>query len=209
MAPKMLDYLHTYFFPEIPDSDKKYEMMFEKIVLETAEMVALWQAYGFCHGVLNTDNMSILGLTIDYGPFGWMEHFDPDHICNNSDMERGRYRYKAQGDICEWNLRRLAEALDPVLNRMASNDLIDRLYKKTFDSCYRTKMAQRLGLLLTRAPEGGNIDLGTKLLRIDPTQEFRALMSAENEIIDELYTLMAETGVDFNDTFRVLARANP
>lgn len=78
--------------------------------------------------MLNTDNMSILGLTIDYGPFGWMEHFDPDHICNNSDLERGRYRYKAQAEICAWNLHRLADALDPLLNRMVSNELIEQLY---------------------------------------------------------------------------------
>ena len=65
----------------------KYRLMFEKIVKDTAELVAKWQCYGFCHGVLNTDNMSVLGITIDYGPYGWMEHFDPDHICNNSDND--------------------------------------------------------------------------------------------------------------------------
>ena len=89
----MLDYLHQNFFSEIPKGDETYEIMFEKIVVETARTVALWQAYGFCHGVLNTDNMSILGLTIDYGPYAWMEHFDPDFICNRSDREGGRYRY--------------------------------------------------------------------------------------------------------------------
>ena len=209
MAPKMLNYLHKYFFPEIPDDDKKYELMFERIVLDTAETAALWQAYGFCHGVLNTDNMSILGLTIDYGPFGWMEHFDPDHICNNSDMERGRYRYKAQPEICEWNLQRLADALHPILDKGVSHDLIKNLYKTTQERHYRVKMAQRLGILLTRAPEGGPIDLGSRLLRVDPTQEFRELLDAEKEVIEELYTAMAETGADFNDTFRVLARANP
>ena len=77
-------------------------------------MVALWQCYGFCHGVLNTDNMSMLGLTIDYGPYGFMDQFDPKHICNHSDNE-GRYRYEAQPEICKWNLGKLAEALDPIL----------------------------------------------------------------------------------------------
>ena len=96
----MLDYLLENFYPEIPNDASKYKSLFEKVVTETAELAALWQAYGFCHGVLNTDNMSVLGLTIDYGPFGWMEHFDPDYICNNSDLESGRYRYRAQGDVC-------------------------------------------------------------------------------------------------------------
>ena len=73
--------------------------MFEKIVRDNAELVALWQCYGFCHGALNTDNMSILGLTIDYGPYAWMEHFEPHFICNHEDHEdrqngqHGRYRY--------------------------------------------------------------------------------------------------------------------
>ena len=73
---------------------EKYWMMFEELANRTIKMVALWQSVGFCHGVINTDNMSILGLTIDYGPFGFMEHFDPKFICNHSDNE-GRYRYEA------------------------------------------------------------------------------------------------------------------
>ncbi len=81
--------------------------MFEEIVSRTAKTVALWQCYGFCHGVLNTDNISILGLTIDYGPYAFMEHFDPAYICNHSDHE-GRYRYEAQPEICHWNLEMLA-----------------------------------------------------------------------------------------------------
>lgn len=72
----------------------RVQAMFEEIVKSTAKMVALWQCYGFCHGVLNTDNMSVLGLTIDYGPYGFLEHYDPNFICNHSDNE-GRYRYAA------------------------------------------------------------------------------------------------------------------
>ena len=68
--------------------------MFEEIVKSTAKTVALWQCFGFCHGVLNTDNMSMLGLTIDYGPYGFLENYDPKFICNHSDNE-GRYRYEA------------------------------------------------------------------------------------------------------------------
>jgi len=79
-------------------------MMFEELTNRTIKMVALWQSVGFCHGVMNTDNMSILGLTIDYGPYGFMEHFDPKYICNHSDND-GRYRYEAQPEICLYNLK--------------------------------------------------------------------------------------------------------
>ena len=101
----MLDYVIENFYPNIaesfPSTDSgsesqkmRTQVMYEELVKSTAKMVAMWQCYGFCHGVLNTDNMSVLGLTIDYGPYGFMEHFDPKHICNHSD-EHGRYRYEA------------------------------------------------------------------------------------------------------------------
>jgi uncharacterized protein YdiU (UPF0061 family) len=79
----------------------------------TADMVAHWQAVGFCHGVMNTDNMSILGLTIDYGPFGFLDAFDANHICNHSDQQ-GRYAYSQQPQIAFWNLHCLAQALLPL-----------------------------------------------------------------------------------------------
>lgn len=117
----MLDYLQKHFFQDIvcdgseESVEESRKLMFGKIVKDTAELVALWQCYGFCHGVLNTDNMSILGLTIDYGPYAWMEHFDPEFVCNHSD-KNGRYRYLAQPEACKWNLERLCEALDPAVD---------------------------------------------------------------------------------------------
>ena len=85
--------------------------------------------------------MSLLGLTIDYGPFAWMEHFDPDFICNHSDQDGGRYRYKAQGDICKWNLFKLSEALESILDTKVSRKLIEELYDETFEKVYNEKMA--------------------------------------------------------------------
>lgn len=95
MMPPMLDYVMDNFYPEIAQlqMDNKYELMYEEIALRTAKLAAKWQSVGFCHGVLNTDNMSILGLTIDYGPFGFLDYFNPKHICNHSDND-GRYRYE-------------------------------------------------------------------------------------------------------------------
>jgi uncharacterized protein YdiU (UPF0061 family) len=104
MMPNMLDYVLDNFYPEITVKGKEgYTQMFETVVTRTAKLAAYWQTVGFCHGVLNTDNMSIIGLTIDYGPFGFMEHFDAKYACNHSDNE-GRYRYEAQPEICLWNL---------------------------------------------------------------------------------------------------------
>ncbi len=87
-----------------------YKTFLEDVTSRTASLVAHWQAVGFCHGVLNTDNMSIRGLTLDYGPFGFLDYFDNDHICNGSDHD-GRYDYKSQPDICLWNCEKLAEAV--------------------------------------------------------------------------------------------------
>ena len=125
MLVPMINYLVENFYPAIADTfsaeqvDMRAKVMFEELVKSTATMVATWQCVGFCHGVLNTDNMSLLGLTIDYGPYGFMDNFDPKHICNHSD-DKGRYRYEAQPEICKWNLGKLAEALDPVLPKQQS-----------------------------------------------------------------------------------------
>ena len=97
------------------DSHTKYQKVFEEIVKRTAKLVSEWQCVGFVHGVLNTDNMSIAGLTIDYGPYGFLDRYDPYHIFNGSDTG-GRYSYVNQADICEWNCKKLAEILEPLLN---------------------------------------------------------------------------------------------
>lgn len=102
-------------------------------------MVALWQCYGFCHGVLNTDNLSILGLTIDYGPYAFMEHFKPDFICNYSDKE-GRYSYENQPAMVKWDLLRLAEALDPYVDQKASHEYIEKEFDTLFSSTYLVTM---------------------------------------------------------------------
>ena len=118
----------------------RVKVMYEEIVKSTAKMVALWQCYGFCHGVLNTDNMSMMGLTIDYGPYGFLEHYDPKFICNHSD-DQGRYRYEAQPEICKWNLGKLAEALDPVLNLDEAKAFLDENYWVFYNEVYQTRIA--------------------------------------------------------------------
>lgn len=101
------------------------ERFFKEVVRRTAETAAHWQCVGFCHGVLNTDNMSILGLTIDYGPFGFLDLYDPNFICNGSDHD-GRYKYSAQPEVCKWCVQSsrplwltLQEPRDPVASAEA------------------------------------------------------------------------------------------
>jgi len=104
--------------------------------------------------------MSIKGLTIDYGPFAWMENFDPDFICNHSDKDRGRYRYKAQPEMCKWNLGKLAEALDPIVDLEFTSNFIRENFDSKYQEVYETKMGQKLGLILTKSPESNEL-IGT------------------------------------------------
>ena len=102
----LADYVIDRHFPDWANSEEKYYLMLENCVLKTAKMIAQWQSVGFNHGVMNTDNMSILGDTIDYGPFGFLDNYDPEHICNHSDTN-GRYSFKNQPSIGLWNLNAL------------------------------------------------------------------------------------------------------
>ena len=112
----LADYVIDRHFPDWADSEEKYYLMLENCVLKTAKMIAQWQSVGFNHGVMNTDNMSILGDTIDYGPFGFLDNYDPEHICNHSDTN-GRYSFKNQPSIGLWNLNALATALTSLIEQ--------------------------------------------------------------------------------------------
>ncbi len=108
LVKTLADFVIEGHFPELVG--QPYEEWFRDIVRRTAHLIASWQAVGFAHGVMNTDNMSILGLTLDYGPYGFLESFDPGFICNHSD-EGGRYSFERQPEIAKWNLWALANAL--------------------------------------------------------------------------------------------------
>jgi uncharacterized protein YdiU (UPF0061 family) len=109
----LADYVIDRFYPASRSEPQPYLALLRELARRTAELMADWQAVGFCHGVMNTDNMSILGLTLDYGPFGFLDGFDANHICNHSDTG-GRYAYAQQPQIGYWNLFCLAQALLPL-----------------------------------------------------------------------------------------------
>ena len=117
----LADYVIARHYPHLVDAADKYPRFLREVVLNTARLMAHWQAIGFAHGVMNTDNMSILGLTLDYGPFGFLDTYDPGFICNHSD-ETGRYAFKQQPDIGAWNLTRLAQALTPLMEIDAAKE---------------------------------------------------------------------------------------
>ncbi|KAE8281626.1 hypothetical protein D5F01_LYC20620 [Larimichthys crocea] len=180
---QLLDYVIETFYPCIQKthSNRKDRNMafFREVMSRTAKLVAQWQCVGFCHGVLNTDNMSILGLTLDYGPFGFMDRFDPDFVCNTSD-KRGRYSYRAQPSMCRWNLARLAEALGSELDATQAGVVLDA-FVPTYEAFYLAIMRKKLGLVRREDAE-------------------------DSELISDLLRLMHDTGADFTNTFRLLSR---
>lgn len=143
----LADYTIQYFYPQITISGKeKYLQFYKEVVNRTVEMVLHWQRVGFVHGVMNTDNMSILGLTIDYGPYGWLEDYDPDWTPNTTDAEGRRYRFRNQPDIALWNLVQLGNALYPLIEDIASMEQVLNSYSQQFDSQFPIIQQQKLGL---------------------------------------------------------------
>jgi len=143
----LADYTIHYFYPQITASGKeKYLQFYQEVVNRTVEMVLHWQRVGFVHGVMNTDNMSILGLTIDYGPYGWLEDYDPDWTPNTTDAEGRRYRFRNQPDIALWNLVQLGNALYPLIEDIAPMEEVLNSYSKQFDSQFPIIQQQKLGL---------------------------------------------------------------
>lgn len=122
-----------------------YAALLDVVQERTASLMAQWQAVGFCHGVMNTDNMSLLGLTIDYGPFQFMDGFDPSHICNHSDTQ-GRYAYARQPNIAYWNLYALAQALMPLIGDEDLTEQVLEGYKTLFPRLLGDAMRAKLGL---------------------------------------------------------------
>ncbi|XP_060077321.1 protein adenylyltransferase SelO, mitochondrial-like [Ylistrum balloti] len=181
---QMLDYTVETFYTEIwdrlkEDKQKMYLEFFREVVKRTGRLVAEWQCVGWCHGVLNTDNMSICGVTIDYGPYGFMDRYDPDFICNASD-DGGRYTYQKQPEICKWNCQKLAEAIQEAIPLSETEKELG-IFDEEFSRHYTQKMRKKLGLLKTELQEDGLL-------------------------VEKLLETMKTTGADFTNTFRCLSR---
>lgn len=187
----LTDYVIDRHFPQLRDTPmgesagphQAVLRMLREVSRRTASMVADWQTAGFCHGVMNTDNMSILGLTIDYGPFGFMDGFRANHICNHSDTH-GRYAWNVQPAVAHWNLYRLGGVfLGLGLEEEALRDALSG-YQSDFLDAYRDNLCRKLGLQAWHAEDEDLVDSWWRLLheqRADFTLAFRRLASVDQD----------------------------
>ncbi len=180
---KLMDFTLTRHFPDCASQTEPHKALLKAITLRTARMVALWQVYGFVHGVMNTDNMSIHGITFDYGPFAFMEQFKSDAVFNHSDHE-GRYAFDRQPGIALWNLNALAYAFS---RYMSIDDIKDCLtqFEPAFLAVYRQTMLARIGLDNDKEHEACLNQWLAMLAQnpIDYTQSFRWLASTDYDTL--------------------------
>ena len=196
---KLIDYTIRFDFPEMDlpvDSTNQFSNesileWFQEVCKRTAMMVVEWMRVGFVHGVMNTDNMSILGLTIDYGPYGWLENYDPDWTPNTTDANGRRYRYGNQPQVALWNLVQLANALYPLIKESSPLETALKSYQETYDRYNQSMLASKLGLKEFSPKTDGKLaeDLFQLLSKVetDMTIFFRklALVQKTQNFLDE------------------------
>jgi uncharacterized protein YdiU (UPF0061 family) len=177
----LADYVIKRFYPELLAEENPYKALLQEVTRRTAHMIAHWQAAGFMHGVMNTDNMSILGLTLDYGPFGFMEAFDSQHICNHTDQQ-GRYSYAMQPQIGHWNCYALGQAMLPLIGEVEAAQAALDVYQPEFAAKIDELLHAKLGLTAS-----------------DQHAE------ADRALFDGMFSLMQANSVDFTLFFRRLS----
>jgi len=140
----LADHVIQHHFPTLIQQENPYLGLFESVLKSTTRLMAQWQTIGFAHGVMNTDNMSILGDTFDYGPYAFLDDYIPSYICNHSDHQ-GRYAFNQQPNIANWNLAVLAQALLPLCDKQSLINILET-YSDEFQSAFIGIMAKKLGL---------------------------------------------------------------
>ncbi|CUW15182.1 Uncharacterised protein [Serratia grimesii] len=175
---QLADFVIARHWPQFQDQSDGYLLWFTDVVERTARLIAHWQTVGFAHGVMNTDNMSILGITIDYGPYGFLDDYQPDYICNHSDHQ-GRYAFDNQPAVALWNLHRLAQTLSGL---MSTEQLQMALaaYEPALMRAYGEQMRAKLG--------------------------FFTQSQQDNDLLTGLLSMMAQEGRDYSRTFRLLSQ---
>jgi uncharacterized protein YdiU (UPF0061 family) len=181
----LADYTIKSHFSHLGNPCKEvYLKFFQEITNKTLEMIIHWQRVGFVHGVMNTDNMSILGLTIDYGPYGWLEGFDFGWTPNTTDKQHKRYRFGNQPTIGLWNLYQLANALYPLIDETAPLEEILEGYKSNFEKKSQDMMRAKLGLILAKETDINliqSLEDNLQAIETDMTIFFRLLSSFKKE----------------------------
>ncbi len=175
------DFPHLLPVGDHPIDADIYQQWFTEICIATAQLIAHWMRVGFVHGVMNTDNMSICSLTIDYGPYGWLEGYDPDWTPNTTDAQGRRYRYGNQPRIALWNLTQLANAIYPLINSVEPLQAALEQYRVEYERCVQRDLANKLGLH-----------------KFDPEQD--------QQLMDELFTVLQTAEIDMTIFYRQLAQ---
>ena len=183
---KLADHVIKHHYPEFLSEENPYLTLLTEVIKRTAKLIVQWQSVGFAHGVMNTDNMSILGLTLDYGPYGFLDSYDPGYICNHSDHQ-GRYAFDQQPNIGLFNVSCLAQALLPLIDKspdkaaeIAKAELEN--YQTTFVAEYACVMRKKLGLIKEDVQD--------------------------QKLVQDLLSLMADDKVDYTILFRNLCDFN-
>jgi len=185
---QLTEFTITHHFPDIAkdhvgDNKEQVVAFFNRVCELTASMIVHWMRVGFVHGVMNTDNMSILGLTIDYGPYGWLDNYDPEWTPNTTDANQRRYRYSQQANIALWNLLQLANALYPLVNQTEAFEAALTAFQESYQRQSQNMMAAKLGL-----------------------REFKP---GDQELLAELEAMMTATELDMTLFHRALAQEEP
>lgn len=180
---QFVEYTIKHYFPEIQGEPKEQYIQFFKTVADkTREMILHWQRVGFVHGVMNTDNMSIHGLTIDYGPYGWLENYDPNWTPNTTDSQNRRYRFGNQPQIAQWNLYQLANALYPLVNEVKPLEDILESFMTKYEEDYKGMFLSKLGIFTSSNNDSelvSGLEAVLQLSETDMTIFFRNLAQVE------------------------------
>lgn len=210
----LAEFVIQHHFPHLQGLPDRHLRLLSEVTQLTARLMAHWQTVGFTHGVMNTDNMSILGLTLDYGPFGFMDQYNPNFVCNHTD-ETGRYAFDQQPDIAGWNLTRLAQALSPLIPADTAHEALQD-YPSLFATAYIDLMSAKLGL----QPQRQNARLILPMLdilrdnRVDYTQfmrrlcDFNSSPTALNAPLRDLF-VQRQTFDDWAASYRAAVNEQP
>lgn len=174
---KLANYAIEHHWPQFHAEADRYFLWFRDIVQRTASLIGRWQSVGFAHGVMNTDNMSLLGLTLDYGPYAFMDDYQADFISNHSDHQ-GRYAFDNQPTVGLWNLNRLAQSLSSLLSADRLKQAL-RDYEPALMAAWGGAMRNKLGFVQS--------------------------LTDDNDLLIELYSLMTREKADYTRTFRLLS----
>ena len=204
---QLVDYTIKHHFSELGAPSKEaYISFFKTVVNRTLKMVVHWQRVGFVHGVMNTDNMSILGLTIDYGPYGWLEDYDAGWTPNTTDAQHKRYRFGNQPNIALWNLVQLANALYPLIEEAEPLQSILDQYKTDYLQAYHSMMTNKLGLYKVDDISDAFISDLTALMQaneIDMTLFFRSISKSQISSVASFWKVITEVSYVSNEVLEI------